>query len=55
MKSPLFGEVREPSDQDKEDIAFLLEEIPQTVFGMLNKQLNTLGYIITIDVRKESI
>jgi len=53
FNSPLFGEVRNATDQEKEDINYLLERTPQTVFGLLNKKLNTLGYIITIDTKRE--
>ena len=49
----IFGKSREASTEDLENIKILLATCPISVFQELNKDLNTRGFQISIEVLGE--
>ena len=52
--SPMFGETRNPTDDERNAIAVSVEETPVAVFQELNKSLNKKGLCILFDTLPES-
>lgn len=48
FNSPIFGETRHGSNDERAYITKAVEEIPVTVFQELGKKLNALGFMLTI-------
>jgi hypothetical protein len=49
--SPIFGTTRHGSDEERAQIAQVVDETPVTVFQELNKKLNERGLCISIICR----
>lgn len=55
FNSQIFGETREATDNELEDIRTILQETPVAVFQELNKILNEKGLCISIDTKPHSV
>lgn len=53
FNSPIFGETRHGSDDERTRIAKAVAETPVTVFQELNKKLNERGFCISIISKEE--
>ena len=53
FNSPIFGETRHGSDDERKQIAKAVAETPVTVFQELNKKMNELGLFISITAKTE--
>lgn len=53
FKSPIFGETRHGSDDERAQIAQIVAETPVTVFQELNKKMNERGFCISIMSKDE--
>lgn len=47
--SPVFGPVRDATNDEKKDIEALADVCPHALFAALNKRLNKRGLLISID------
>jgi hypothetical protein len=54
FNSPIFGLIRDPSEDEEKVIALLVRECPAAVFGCLNKALNARGAMIDIQIDPDS-
>ena len=53
FNSPIFGETRNGSDDERARVAEFVKDIPVTVFQELNKALNARGLCIAISSKKD--
>ena len=55
IDSPIFGDttILDEDDDDWEELQELIQKYPVTAFGMVNKRLNTRGFMSTIDIIRE--
>ncbi|MGB8517042.1 MAG: hypothetical protein WCD45_04045 [Gallionella sp.] len=51
--SPIFGETRDCSDDERAQVAKLVADVPVTVFCELGKKFNELGLCISIITKAE--
>jgi hypothetical protein len=52
--SPLFGETRTPTDEERAILQKFAAEIPVCVFQELNKHCNGIGLMISIDAKRDA-
>lgn len=53
INSPIFGETRLPTVEERAAIKKMVDEVPVGVFQELNKNLNERGLLIVIDVKEQ--
>jgi len=54
ISSPLFGETREATDDERSRIASEVRDIPVAVFQELNKALNERGLMLSVTTTESS-
>jgi hypothetical protein len=53
-QSPIFGLVRDLTDVEEIILNKLITSSPDAVFGAINKTMNRIGYMLTIDTFPKS-
>lgn len=50
FNSPIFGPTRRATEDELIQIAKLMDDVPVAVFQALNKRMNSLNLMISIDI-----